>query len=827
MTELSDVTAVILSSGEPTLSQAIAQVKAQSMPPVEIVLIEGVAPFHAAFNQGLSKVRTPFFVQVDSDMLLDADCFGSLRNAVEDDVGIVVGRLEDDLMGQVVGVKLFRTICFKDSALQDSISPDTDFVMAISSSGWRTIYIGRLSGKSDGVSQSLGKHSREYQPQYTFQKYLMEGSRYVHRRKPHEFLWHLESLSRSSHPSAPLAMIALCQGVFLNASRDLLRPNQAQLVAQYNSYKNFAASSAEYKIPAKKMLFLCFPILPPAQLFFLTFSLGSRLRAAGSFPRFETLFRSLWEHRKKSTWLAVVGLAHGISFDQTNQDNTAAEWRKVEILFGDILSTRFFVQSLLHKSIRSVSRLPATLSPRSLSSINWPALRQRLQLRSLVDSFSESLFYAALYNRFSSSRLPLNDPRKRPAQGAKHIAYFLWKFPIVSETFVRRELEGLEECGVLLSVFAKLRAEIHADDPSSQKWMLKTLYLEPYDRYYFFRSLAGFLFRSPVRTIYLAFYVLTHRYGATKTLYEDLVVFAMSVYLAGRLKEYDIDHLHAPWANQEAFVALIAARLVSIPYTVQARAHELNIPRYMVGLKEILGNADFIVTNTRFNRDRIKPYLPQLDPPEVHVIYNRIDLDRFLPTDKEPSANRAVRLLAVGRLIEAKGFYYLLQVCHLLRNSRIPFTCRIIGGIQKSEDFATYIHLQMTHRQLDLGEQVLFEGEKSFPLVLEAYNWADIFVLPCVRAVSGAQDITPNAVLEAMAMRLPVVSTRQTALPELVDHGNTGFLVEPKDPQALYDALKCLIDDEELRKRMGTAGREKIAADFDMRRNSQQLASLF
>ena len=340
MAELSDVTAVILSLGEATLSQAIEQVKSQTRPPVEIILIEGIMPFHAAFNLGVSKVRTPFFVQVDADMLLDVDCFRSLRNAVRDDVGIVVGWLEDDLMGQIEGVKLFRTSCFADTTFPDSIAPDTDFLNTIAKSGWRTIYAGRQTGGFNKVRRSLGKHSREYQPQYTFHKYLLVGSRHVHRQNPQGHLWHLRCLSKSRHPSARLAMIAFCQGIFLEANRDLLRPNEAQLVAQYNSYEEFAGSTDKSEIPTKMRLSVRLPILQPSLVFEHYFRAGSQLRAAGRFARFEQLFSLLWKYKDKGTWLATVGLSHGIFYDQLSQDDTSSEWRKLEAFCGDIYASK-------------------------------------------------------------------------------------------------------------------------------------------------------------------------------------------------------------------------------------------------------------------------------------------------------------------------------------------------------------------------------------------------------------------------------------------------------------------------------------------------------
>ena len=114
-----DVTALVLTRGESTIREAVNSLYHQTMPLRDIVMVRDVVPFHKAINAGAARVKTPFFVQVDADMILDAHCIAALRNAVRRDVGIVVGRLRDALIDQVVGVKLFRTQCFRTCSFRD------------------------------------------------------------------------------------------------------------------------------------------------------------------------------------------------------------------------------------------------------------------------------------------------------------------------------------------------------------------------------------------------------------------------------------------------------------------------------------------------------------------------------------------------------------------------------------------------------------------------------------------------------------------------------------------------------------------------------------
>ena len=213
-----DVTAVVLSTGELTTRDAITSLNRQSLPVREVVVVRDRTPFHAALNAAVAQVRTPFFVQVDADMILDRHCVEALRRSVRSRVGVVVGRLRDALIGQTVGIKLFRTACFNETKFRDTIAPDSDFVDDLARAGWSTIYIGQRSNSW----ATFGEHRPDYAPAYTYKKYLLEGARYRYRQKPEGLRWHFGTLEESRHPSALIAQIALTQGLFFAENRDLL-----------------------------------------------------------------------------------------------------------------------------------------------------------------------------------------------------------------------------------------------------------------------------------------------------------------------------------------------------------------------------------------------------------------------------------------------------------------------------------------------------------------------------------------------------------------------------------------------------------------------------
>lgn len=213
-----DVTAVVLSLGEPTTQDAMESVRRQTLPVANIIVIRDTIPSHKALNAGAERVTTPFFVQVDSDMILDPHCVRTLRRAMRPKVGVAVGHLRDALTEQVVGIKLFRTECFAIATLRDSICPDTDFVDEIARAGWQTTYVGQHAS----AWTTLGEHRPNYAPDYTYRKYLMEGQRYRHRGDVSGLRGHFGRLEQSRHPSAFVAQIGLARGFFRDMNRDAL-----------------------------------------------------------------------------------------------------------------------------------------------------------------------------------------------------------------------------------------------------------------------------------------------------------------------------------------------------------------------------------------------------------------------------------------------------------------------------------------------------------------------------------------------------------------------------------------------------------------------------
>jgi glycosyltransferase involved in cell wall biosynthesis len=458
---------------------------------------------------------------------------------------------------------------------------------------------------------------------------------------------------------------------------------------------------------------------------------------------------------------------------------------------------------------RFVRLLPGVWLPRRaahavghlISRVRW-ALRRSLRLG-----------YRAASRLVSPFATNLTSSRHRASAGDGPVVYYLWKFPSLSQTFVQREVVALCQAGLRVVVAAETRDGPTALIPEAKAADLDLRYTERPAR----AVLLSFLRSRPLATIGAVVGLFGTAYESDKTLDEDRGVLSQAVALAQIIRGSGAHVVHAPWADRAALVARVGARIAGVAYTVQARAHDLYRGPAEQMLTGNLRAARHIVTNAEYNRPRIESLLAKGQEDSIHVQYEGLDPARFAPNG-QPADRTALRLLCVARLIEEKGLVDLLQACRTLSDNGVSYECRILGGSEEPLYTNYRIRLLRLHRALGIEREVVFLGALPFEEVIRQYDWADLFVLPCVRAENGGRDITPNVIMEAMAAGLPVISTRSGAIPELVRDGE-GILVEPGDIGALAAAITGLGTDPGQRGRLGSNARRAAEERFDMSRN--------
>lgn len=288
--------------------------------------------------------------------------------------------------------------------------------------------------------------------------------------------------------------------------------------------------------------------------------------------------------------------------------------------------------------------------------------------------------------------------------------------------------------------------------------------------------------------------------------------------LAREVRLKNLEHLHAHFATAATTVVRMAARFAGVPYSFTAHAKDIfHASTDSDGLRRNLSEAAAVVTVSDYNLE----YLRQTYGPaaaRVRRIYNGLDLDQL---DAASPCDRASRIVAVGRLIEKKGFSDLVEACRVLADRDRRFECLIIG----TGPLEAPLRAQIDARQLTGRVELL--GPRPRNDVLCYMRSAAVCAAPSVVGADGDRDGLPTVLLEAMAVGTPCVSTDVTGIPEAIRDGETGFVVPQHDPVALATASERLLDDPILRVEIAGRARRLVETQFDVRRNAAELRELF
>ena len=394
-------------------------------------------------------------------------------------------------------------------------------------------------------------------------------------------------------------------------------------------------------------------------------------------------------------------------------------------------------------------------------------------------------------------------PVNRPT-GPTDLAVLVNGFPRLSETFVLQELLELERRGLSLHVFALRRPDEVVQQDALSELRATVEYLPvgtvPYRRTRVRLAHSALLLQR--RLGYL------HGYAEVLASPEYSRSLGMNAaLLAHRIVRLGSPPLYVHFAHKPATIGRFASLLAGVPYALSAHAKDIWLtPEAELARK--VRDARVVLTCTEQGRAQLARLADGRTP--VHLAYHGVEVKgraRSSRRDETP------RILAVGRLVEKKGHETLLLAVSLLRDRGLEFSLRLAG------EGPEWSRLQRLVHELRLGDRVVFLGPLSESEVRAEYEQADIFALPCRKLANGDQDGLPNVILEAMAHGLPVVSTRLDGITEAIVDGDSGLLAGQDDPAAFAGHLGRLIEDAELRERIGEAGRARVAVSFERSAN--------
>jgi colanic acid/amylovoran biosynthesis glycosyltransferase len=401
------------------------------------------------------------------------------------------------------------------------------------------------------------------------------------------------------------------------------------------------------------------------------------------------------------------------------------------------------------------------------------------------------------------------------------VGYVVKRYPRYSETFIVREILAHEEAGLDIEIFslrptndghfqdliARVRARVNYLYLPAEGLLPETLAAATLTASHFWRALTEAAEELP--GIWAALEEM--RDEEARHIYQALQ-------LAREVRRKDIRHLHAPFASDACTVARLGAAFAGITYSLTARAKDIFHDSVRDDdLRRKLQDAAGVVTISDFHLDYLRRTYGPLAR-KVQRIYNGLDLTEFSFSSPR---NRPPVILAIGRLVEKKGFHDLIEACAILATRGLEFQCRIVGagGLRAS--------LVAQAERLGVEDRIVMVGPLPQTAVIAEIRNATAVAMPCIVGADGDRDGLPNVIQESLALGTPVVSTDVTGIPEVVRDGDTGLQVPQRDPPALAVALERLLVDPELRVQLATAGRRLIEAEFDISRNTIQRRAIF
>jgi colanic acid/amylovoran biosynthesis glycosyltransferase len=404
----------------------------------------------------------------------------------------------------------------------------------------------------------------------------------------------------------------------------------------------------------------------------------------------------------------------------------------------------------------------------------------------------------------------------RPEDAGRSLAYLTSQYPMLSMTFVLREVRQLRRMGFRIDT-----ASINAPDRPLAKLTAEEAEEAGLTYYLKTHGVKGAIC-AHLKTFFTRFsgYSRGLRLGLslgkldTKRLLFNLMYFTEALMVGVWMQRVRQRHLHVHLGSQAATVGLYVRHIFGFGFSITVHGPDEFYDAQGQYLEQKVAAADFICCISSYARSQLMKFSPYTEWSKLVVSRLGVDPALWVPRPAKPASD-FFEILCVGRLTQAKGQHVLIDAVDQLASQGRRVRLRLVG------DGPDAPSLRERARRLWNPNIVVFEGAVNQDNIRALYEAADIFCLP-----SLAEGI-PVVLMEAMAMEIPCVTTHITGIPELIRSGTEGLLVAPSDLEGLVNALETLMDDEVLRERVAISGRARILKDYDLGRNVEQLAAIF
>ena len=385
-------------------------------------------------------------------------------------------------------------------------------------------------------------------------------------------------------------------------------------------------------------------------------------------------------------------------------------------------------------------------------------------------------------------------------------AYLFERFPSFTQTFCFREVEEMVRQGMKPAVYSIREADEGSAAEASLVGHVRYLPRDEELNKAVRKARDAHLIHSDVWDVFAGW----GDRGDKTRLYE-------AAWLGLELKRRRIRHVHAHFAGMAARTAYWIKQFYGIGFSFTGHANDIFCETdFPVSLDELVKEAHLVVTETDYSRDWLRRRCPEWAG-KIERAYNGIHPGEFARAE---FAAEPPEILSVGRIIAKKGFGELIEACGLLRERGVEYRCHIIG----SGPLEGALREQIARAGLE--KLVMLEGARPEAEVMAFLRRARVFALACTRDPDGSSDNLPTVIMEAMAAGLPVVSTKVAGVPEMIEDGATGRLLEEHDVAGLAAALEELLRDAGLARRWGAAGRGLVERKFATQGTTSRLKHL-
>jgi colanic acid/amylovoran biosynthesis glycosyltransferase len=408
-----------------------------------------------------------------------------------------------------------------------------------------------------------------------------------------------------------------------------------------------------------------------------------------------------------------------------------------------------------------------------------------------------------------------------------NIAFFVDRFPYISETFILNQVTGLLDRGHHVDIYARrIENQPLAHSEVEHYNLLNRTFQHghcspamPKNKFLRLTKALGLIatnLNGRPHPLLNSLNILKYgKKAASLRLFFDASIFI------GDGQKYDIVHCHfGPNGN----LAVLLKAIGAIKGKVVTTFHGYDITQY---LRKHGNNVyhDLFYSGDLFLpiSERWKRKLIELGCHEEKIIVHHmgIDTEKFLFSPRRPDENGAVKIISTARLVEKKGIQYSVKAVARAVKKFPYIEYGIVGDGPLRGEIEDLIN------ELELKGHVRMYGWMKQEEVIELMKQSHVFLAPSVTSKEGDQEGIPVALMEAMAQGLPVLSTDHSGIPELVQNGKSGFLVPERDVEALANKLEYLVEHPGIWPEMGKAGRDHVKKHYDIHRLNDRLVEIF